>query len=115
MDFKRILRPKSPKEMIVDFAEKHSIKKDELKDFLKNIRKNNLTVTWIISCFLMSFGLAIIINSILALDGGYFWFPIQQTKSMLAFINVFWAVIWFVGALSMFIYGIVLIVNAYDY
>jgi hypothetical protein len=114
MKIKDILKPKSPKQIFMDFCTAHQISEYQLKEFLKVTRGDKRIRVWIISIFLWVFGLSMIINSIMALDGEYFWFPIHQTKSMLAFINVFWVASWFAAAIFLIIYGIIILAKVYN-
>jgi hypothetical protein len=114
MKLNEILKPKSPKEIFVDFCKMNKVDEYRLKQFLRVLKGDKRIRVWIISIFLWVFGLSMIINSIMALSGGYFWLPIHQTKSMLAFINIFWVGLWFAISLFIIIYGIIILQRVYN-
>jgi hypothetical protein len=114
MNISRLLKPKSPNEILEEFASNNKISVSTLKSFMKNFRRDRRLAVLTFAMFIWAFGLAMIINSVNALDQKYFWFPIKATHSMFAFINVFWAASWFAVAVLIIIYGIIIVVKAYN-
>jgi hypothetical protein len=109
MSLKEILKPKTRAEIETDFCRSHQIDRRELRKFYKKMKWHNGVTSWIYAIFLWVFGVSWMVNAIVALSDKYFWFPIKQTHSMLAFINIFWVISWFAISIIIIIWGIVIL------
>lgn len=87
-----------------------------MKIFLKSYKTDNRIVTIFISFFLWAFSMSAIIGAIIALNNGYFWIPIDINiyPKMFNFINIFYDICWFVISTFILIYGIIILVRAYE-
>jgi len=108
-----ILKPKSPKQILEEFSSSHNMSVYELENFVKHYKRDNRILIIILSFFLWTLGISICVFSMVGLGYGYFWLPIHE-KSMLLFINIFWISLWFFTALFLIIYGIIILVRAYE-
>ena len=107
MKLKDILKPKTPKQITKDFADRCKISVYELELFLKLHKKDKRIITWVLSIFTWIFALSLIISGIIALVNDFFWFPFELGNNMLtSFINIFWSISWFAIAIFMIIYMI---------
>jgi hypothetical protein len=114
MRISNILTPKSPKQVLREFCSMHKLSERELKKFLSVYRSDGRIRVLAISIISWVFGLSMIINGWIAIEKRFFWFPIKATQSMLTFINIFWAVLWFAIAVFIIIWGILILARAYD-
>ena len=114
MKWNEILKAKTQNEIIEDFCERNKINYRDMKDFMMDFITLNPLKIWVVSIFIWMFGLSMIINGIMALHGHYFWFPINKTESMLAFFNIFWAILWFTFAITIIVVRIIKVVKFYE-
>lgn len=99
-----------------EFCGNHNISTRTMKKFMwTQFLVEKMAPLWIICCFAWIFCVSMIINFIVALNKGYFWFPIKMEKSMIMFINYFWAIFCFAMPIFIIIYCIVILSKAYDY
>jgi hypothetical protein len=113
---KNILKPKSKEDIIKEFCDSAKISTYDFKKFLRAMAINRIKIQflWARSIFQWVFGISMIANAWIALYNKYFWFPIESTKSMLSFINIFWVITWFAIAVIIIIHGMMILVNYYD-
>jgi len=109
-----ILKPKSRDEVASEFCQRYQINRKELQRFYNGMKWHSGITSWIKAVFMWVFGLSMIVNFIMALSDKYFWFPIHQTRSMLAFINIFWVISCFVVALIIIVWGIMVLYRYYN-
>jgi len=123
MSFKKILTPKTKSQMVEDFITTHQLEGGgngshqytrDLKRFAKGFTRPSKTIIWSLAIFVWVFCLSWMIQAGIALDEKFFWFPIEPgTQNMLAFINIFWVILWFAVPIGGIVYTIVKVFHAY--
>ena len=115
MKLNKILKPKSPKEILRTFATNNNIDMYQLEEFLKKYKKDKRIFVWFLAIFIWIFALAMMISAMVAFSDGFFWLPFEPGNNMLtSFINVFWSISWFAVAIFVIIYMIKVLNNLYD-
>jgi hypothetical protein len=115
MDIK-LLKPKSPKQALKEFASIHNISAHELTKFVKGYSRDKRNLILFLSIIMWMFSISMIICGVKALKHDYFWYPIYLNKpSMLDFVNMCWIVTWFAIPTFLIIYGIIILLRSYDY
>lgn len=117
----KILKGKTRNQMIDDFTIMFYDNKVSRREFMNGAkdamkRPTNKTLVWGIAIFMWMFCLSWMIQAIIAMSEGFFWYPIDtEIESILSFINIFWALLWFIIPIVIIIHYINKIVGVYNY
>ena len=109
-----LLKPKSPNQILEDFAASKNISDWDLKKFMRKYNYDKRFFALLLCILIFVFSISLIITGLDALKQQYFWLPIHQTHSMLSFINVFWVVSWFSISVFLIIYAVIKSIRIFD-